>query len=494
MFQIGAWAKRVKPRAKLPITWRMRSLIVAVMASLLAFPAAATADQVTFGSSLAGRPDIEHNTNKADTLFFNVTPANSLKSPVSGVILEVRVKGSMNPRPGGIDGDNKWNVFHTQVIRDNANGTFTVDSSSQLLNFPVGGSPDEIHAFVPSTQCVKQGEYVAFNHFGGWNGDPAQTGARYQIFKSAPSSQMYWYERDQGTNNGATFTPNRQQHTDGSLIASGDPAWNGFATGQPRGEELMMQVVVGTGFDATSLCEGGLKGFEYQGVEVRPLETKVYDDGVGRVRLFCSNNTHGACKGSVRLEVDGVALGQSGEFTINPTDTTNINVPLTNEGARIVNTRGKVTANVVAETGDDLGQRKTDTGTTTLVSARPTPGGFAGLTVKPQSAGAKKGVAQLKATCPRGTEGSCTGTITLVTQKRVFGRGFGGRKGSVPKVASGTYTIEAGRTVRIPVKISSKGKKLLKTVKSVVTIATVQSTDGAGRPASKRVKVVLKRG
>src|SRR3954453_17929113 len=112
----------------------MRSLIVAVMASLLVFPAAASADQVTFGSSLAGRPDIEHHTNKADTLFFNVAPQNSLKSPVSGVILEVRVKGSMNPRPGGIDADDKWNVFHTQVLLDNSNSTYTVDSSSQMLH------------------------------------------------------------------------------------------------------------------------------------------------------------------------------------------------------------------------------------------------------------------------------------------------------------------------------------------------------------------------
>src|SRR4051794_3716981 len=284
-----------------PFKAPMRNSILAALAALLLLPAAASADQVTFGSSLAGRPDLEHHTNKADTLFFNVSPQNSLKSPVSGVILEVRVKGSMNPRPGGIDGDNKWNVFHTQVIRDNANGAFTVDSSSQMLHFPVGGSPDEVHTFVPSTQCVKLGEYIAFNHFGGWNGDPAQTGARYQIFKSDPSSQMYWYERDQGTNNGSTFTPNQQRDTAGNLISNGHTAWNGFATGQPRSEELMMQVVVGTGFDSTNLCEGGLQGFEYHGVEVRPLETKVYDDGVGRVRLFCSNNTHGPCRGNVRL-------------------------------------------------------------------------------------------------------------------------------------------------------------------------------------------------
>ena len=56
---------------------------------------------------------------------------------------------------------------HAQVLHPNAGGTYTVDSSSQTLNFPTGGSPDEVHTFVPSTQCIKQGEFVAFNHFGG---------------------------------------------------------------------------------------------------------------------------------------------------------------------------------------------------------------------------------------------------------------------------------------------------------------------------------------
>ena len=254
-----------------------------------------------------------------------------------------------------------------------------------------------------------------------------------------------------------------------------------------------MQVVVGNNWDASNLCPGGLKGWEYQGVEVKAVTGKVYDDGMGHARLFCSSNTKSFCKGTVRLESEGQVLGTSGEFTLKPNDTTTIDVPLTNDGARFVNTRGTVEAAAVAETVDELGQRKTNTGTSTLVSARPTPAGFAGLTVKPQSAGAKKGVAQLKATCPRGTEGACTGTIALVTQKRVFGRGFGGRRGSLPKVGSGKFTIPAGGTVRIPVKVSAKGKKLMTVAKSVVTIATVSSTDGAGRPVSKRVKIVLKR-
>src|SRR3954452_8294485 len=104
----------------------MRFSVFAAVAALLVLPAAASADKVTFGSSLAGTPDIEHHDNKADTLFFNVSPQNSHRSPVSGQILAVRVKGAMNLR--AIDGAGKWNVFHTQVLHPNAGGTYTVDS------------------------------------------------------------------------------------------------------------------------------------------------------------------------------------------------------------------------------------------------------------------------------------------------------------------------------------------------------------------------------
>src|SRR5215217_1106325 len=189
----------------------MRNSFLAAVAALLLLPAVASADQVTFGSSLAGTPDVLHDKNKADTMFFNTSQKNSHQSPVSGQILGVRVKGAMLPRQN-VD-ESKWNVFHTQVLRPNAGGTYTVDSSSQMLNFPVGGPADEVHTFVPSTQCIRAGDTVAFNHFGGWNGDPAQPGARYQIFKRDSTSSLFWYERDQGTNNGTTFTPLEQRHT-----------------------------------------------------------------------------------------------------------------------------------------------------------------------------------------------------------------------------------------------------------------------------------------
>ena len=461
----------------------MRYPIRTALALLLVLPASASADQATFGSDLVATPTVTES-HQADTLFFNTTGANSHVAPITGEILGIRVKGTVVPQPGRSNNS----MWHSQVAQPNANGTYSVESSSQAFYFPVGVPADTVSTFVPSTQCIKAGQVLDFNNVGGWDGNPAQpSGTIYKIYSPKAGSQYNWFERDNGTNVGVTFNPGRRifNNPDGSFKLE---QYEG-----PRNGELMMQVVVGNGWDASNVCPGGLKGWEYQGVEVKDVAGKVYDDGVGHARLFCPSNTKTFCKGTVRLESEGQPLGTSREFTMKPNDTTTIDVPLTNDGARVVNTRGTVKADVIAETVDELDQHKTSTGSSTLVSARPTPAGFAGLTVKPQSAGAKNGVAQLKATCPRGTEGSCTGTIALVTQKRIFGRGFGGRRGSLPKVAAGAFTIPAGGTVRVPVKVSAKGQKLLTAAKSVVTVATVQSTDGAGRPVAKRVKVTLKR-
>src|SRR4051795_4027879 len=93
----------------------MRNSFVAAVAALPLVPAAAPADTATFGSSLQGTPDILDSGHQADTLFFNVSPQNSHKSPVSGQILEVRVKGAIVPKgPGKQD----LNLFHIQVLKD----------------------------------------------------------------------------------------------------------------------------------------------------------------------------------------------------------------------------------------------------------------------------------------------------------------------------------------------------------------------------------------
>ena len=458
----------------------IRRSLLAAAAALMLVPAASSADQVTFGSDLSGTPDVMDNTHLADYLSFNVSPKNTHQSPVSGEILAVRVKGRILPHNENYARE-ALNLFHTQVLRPNADGSYTVDSSSQHLYFPVGGSENDVHTFVPSVQCVKAGQYVDFNHIGGWDGI-GTGGTRYQIWKTDSTSIMNWYEHDNGTNIGSTWQPNRQVNGNTGQEVLANPQH-----GRPYNRELMMQVVIGTGFDASNLCEGGLKGYEYEGVTVVKQTFTVRDDGKGGVRLTCGSG-RGFCEGVAKLAIDGAEIG-SAPFKIDRNATTNIDVPLTGDGARIVNSRGQVDATVTADSADELGQRRSTSGISVLKSARP--GGFPGTTVKPQSASVVNNAFFVRATCPAATAGACNGTMSIASQKRVaLSRGS---RGKVYKFGTGRFTLQPGQTGRVQIKLNSAGKKVFKKVKKVISIATVTTTDGAGARVSKRSKVTLKR-
>ena len=125
----------------------MRHPICAALTALLLLPAAASADQATFGSDLSGTPTVTEN-HQADTLFFNTTGSNSHVSPISGQILAIRVKGTVVSQTGRSNNS----MWHSQVVQPNGNGTYTVESSSQDLFFPVDVPAETVSTYVPSTQ------------------------------------------------------------------------------------------------------------------------------------------------------------------------------------------------------------------------------------------------------------------------------------------------------------------------------------------------------
>jgi hypothetical protein len=451
--------------------------LLAALAALLLLPSAAAAERVTFGSDLSGTPDVMDNKHQADFLSFNVGGRNSHGSPVSGQILEVRVKGAIIPKGSG---KQDMNLFHTQVLTPNPDGTFKVELTSGHQYFPVGGRPTDVHSWNTGAgvMCIQKGQYVNFNHIGGWDGDPSDPrGTQYQIWKNDQSSQLYWYEEDNGTNNGTVFTPNRQVNGHTDAVVTSNPQ-----NGRPYPRELMMQVVVGTGFDSTKLCQGGLKGYEYAGVDVIRQKFTVNDDGVAGARVACSSG-RGFCEGTLRLESDGVVLGQS-PFHINRSITTNIDIPLTSEGARLVNRRKQLDTTVVADSQDDIGQRRQTRGVSVLKAARP-GGGFPGTQLRKQSTKAKGSKFSIRATCPRASFTACTGKVVVSSQKRIGGR--------FVKFGSGRYSIESGKVARFPVKLTAKGKKALRRVRRAVAIAVVTSRDASGGRKKERSKITLKR-
>lgn len=461
---------------------------------LIAAPAAASADTVTFGVDVdATGPATYSENHQADVLYFNPKhQANSHSSPVDGEVVEVRVKGTIDPRVGlkrSQSFESLYRLWHIQTLRPESNGSFTVKTSSDHLYFPVEVDPNTVTSFRAShPQCVQAGDVIDFNNIGGWDGDMGDPhGTTYKIFGEKPGNEVWWYERDAGTFLDANFLPNRRTDNGNNVTHIGSPIPN---------KQLLMEVTVATGYDSAVNCPGGRKGQEYQGVSISTPEPtpKVYDDGIARARVFCPGNTKTACAGSVKLESEGQVLAQSDSFKLEPTAVTNVKFKLTDAAANLLAQRGTIDAAASSLSYDGYEVGKTTNGTVRLISARPAVTGFAGTQARAQTITVKKATVKkltLKATCPAGTQGGCSGKVNAQTQQRIKLRASQ-KRGNLYKMASGAFTIASGKSARFPIKLTSAGLKVLKAKKTVVAIAQLDSKDGAGRPHVERVKVTFK--
>lgn len=210
------------------------SLAVAVAAAAtLAGTGSAPAATQTFGSDLSA-PAAIADAHQADTASWQ----NSLISPASGQIKSIRLKGKANsdPKPGVPGGETMW---HLQALRRQADGSFLVLRTSQPFFVPNTGDAQQISTYAPQDFCITQGEYLAFNTVGGWDGIVNQTGpypggTPLQIFGRVPNAVVSQFEGADKTNN------------DDVMRAS-----------TRAGLELLMQAVVGTDTDAVTHCPGG---------------------------------------------------------------------------------------------------------------------------------------------------------------------------------------------------------------------------------------------
>ena len=186
----------------------MKVFVTLAVAALFAIPATAQADMVTFGSDLSGTPSITDN-HQADVLYFNSPgQTNTTASPVDGEVIAVRIKGTILPRDNGEVTTDIDRLFHIQTLKQNGSDSYTVLTSSDNFYFPYNVDPDTVTTFrAASPQCVSAGDVVDFNDIGGWQGDPhSPKGTQYRIFQRTAGNNTSWYSKDQGTNNGTTFT------------------------------------------------------------------------------------------------------------------------------------------------------------------------------------------------------------------------------------------------------------------------------------------------
>ncbi len=227
---------------------RARRGTVAALAAAglgLAVPATGHAEYLTLGSNLAASAD-HVEAQGADTAYWQTAFADGRGTavPVQGQVKEIRLKGFAHSdrEDGASDGAGGERMFHLQALTPDS-GTVRARISSQAFDVPSrsAAGPNTVTSFAPTNFCVQPGEFVAFNNIGGFHPSAFPQGTPMQVFAKAPDAAVSRFTADNGTNNGALFTPRPGSHD--SAVGLADV-------------ELLMQVVLATGDDRSYECGG----------------------------------------------------------------------------------------------------------------------------------------------------------------------------------------------------------------------------------------------
>jgi len=292
---------------------------VAVTALLtLSVPAVSSANVLSFGSPLSvpatlntgldlgyrgtdtnvpASPEapngVVHTTHYgADTALWNSDLARGdARAPATGQALKITLEGCAEPAS---DGTPPLTQIHFQDLTPLAGGGAKVNITSQAFDIPVcgaGGAGSSTQTtYEPINLCVSAGDYVDFNDEGGFVGHSYQNGVPYRVIGRTAGSKMASFIRGGGTNNGDT------------LSSSDSSTMDGYASNE--NEELLMQVKLGTGADATHICPGGKQGLP---PVLAPIRVSPQTDGVNHSRIvavavFCRVSP---CKGTATLSIPG---------------------------------------------------------------------------------------------------------------------------------------------------------------------------------------------
>ena len=194
--------------------------ILAAAALLAAVPATAQAKRKKFGSTLKA-PANRTEAHGSDSVFWSTDLPGSRKFrvPAKGRVMTIRIKGTAlrhGPQPN--------NEFHFNILHP-AHGKVTVALTSGPFKVPVGGDPNRITTYHPVNLCARKRDFVAFNDEGGFNPPKYPQGTPFQIFSTSTGASTAFFNGP--STNGASFKGSKH-----------------------AGEELLMQMTVGTGSDA----------------------------------------------------------------------------------------------------------------------------------------------------------------------------------------------------------------------------------------------------
>jgi hypothetical protein len=269
-----------------------------------------TSEDLSYGGSFVAVPPAPDAPNGlyhvlhygTDSALWNVGQLESgdASAPATGQATKVSLEGCAVAAPGG---PAPLTQIHFQDISPLPGGGATVNLTSQPFDIPVcgqnGTSGSTVTTYEPINLCVSAGDYVTFNDEGGFVPGSYPFGVPYKVMGSAVGATMDSFLKSEATGNGAVLSP--------SDLAPDE----GFAVN--HGRELLLQVTLGTGPDATHICAGGSGGVPH----LPPISVKPQTDGVNHSRyvavaVYCRLSPE--CKGIATLTLpDGhTTVGRTG--------------------------------------------------------------------------------------------------------------------------------------------------------------------------------------
>jgi hypothetical protein len=278
--------------------------------------------------------------NAADAALWNTQAGGAPTSvPADGQAMKIRLEGCAQPAAGGPP---PLTQIHFQALSPLPGGGAKVSLSSGAFNVPVcgvnGAGGHTLSTYEPVNLCVHRGDWVAFNEEGGFVPHFYQSGVRFNVLGAVPGSGFDSFIRGNGTNNGAVFSPLDSSSMDGF-------AFNG-------GEELMMQVLLGTGPDARYACPGGTKDAP---PVLAPIRVSRQTDGVNAhrvvaVAIYCRTMPH--CMGTATLRIAGEHRGVgSAPFTLQGNSTGHLPIRLTSRALTLIRRYHGVSTTLTAVVG-----------------------------------------------------------------------------------------------------------------------------------------------
>ncbi|MHB8689880.1 MAG: hypothetical protein ACYDHH_01415 [Solirubrobacteraceae bacterium] len=223
----------------------------------------ANGDLSNHGSTHGPRPAVLPNPHEAEDMGLWGAPGRGMTAPSGGQALSVRVKGCAiedTSAPSQLSVGTPVNTIVFQaLVPSGHNFTATATAGRFLMPF-CSASADPAHgrvntatvtSFTPLHLCLARGDVVAFHDIGGFippvggRGPWYPQGVPFEVIAPVGGATMNSFV---GAGAG-TYGPGLYG------VAEPNHKQSGFAV--ERGEQLQMQVNMGTGGDAYGLCPGG---------------------------------------------------------------------------------------------------------------------------------------------------------------------------------------------------------------------------------------------